>query len=403
MNENFKSNDNYTLKILEKMRDYNLLKQQLTPFTAVAFDWFYPEWGNPKKISLVVDIIKLSSKNGSYDFVDKKYTFDIELSSRKISKEKGTSKPSGLRHKTFSYDEEEQGIFERNLADVIMYILYNDILKDKEETILIQGPLWPKLIGRLGYRFIKKEITIAALTFKNEWLPLESLQNNTELNKKFNSKFYKIPDNNEYCQLADIQFSDGLSEAMKSWGLNAKDKIFYVLELFNQFPYEKEDILTCWIDKLKKIQEIISSSGIIIEEVGYIWLPFSLACAYDYCTHYGKRTSSRINQISERGTCYKPLYYYENDEIEMIAHGFSSIEITGRKTLLYKGLSDENLYGEIIKNIKDSSFLKSTYQTHKEQLENASTIDLRGDALSGFLRTARDNNVWDINLWRKII
>ena len=87
----------------------------------------------------------------------------------------------------------------------------------------------------------------------------------------------------------------------------------------------------------------------------------------------------------------------------MIAHGFSSIEITGRKTLLYKGLSDENLYGEIIKNIKDSSFLKSTYQTHKEQLENASTIDLRGDALSGFLRTARDNNVWDINLWRKII
>jgi hypothetical protein len=54
----------------------------------------------------------------------------------------------------------ESARLERCLADLLM-LLVQEELASKGKTILIQGPLFPKLLGRIGYRYPRRDLTIA--------------------------------------------------------------------------------------------------------------------------------------------------------------------------------------------------------------------------------------------------
>lgn len=54
----------------------------------------------------------------------------------------------------------ESDRLERCMADLIMLLIHKHLFT-KGRTILIQGPVFPKLVGRIGYRFPRSDLTIA--------------------------------------------------------------------------------------------------------------------------------------------------------------------------------------------------------------------------------------------------
>lgn len=401
----------YVGKILKEMERHELLKPPLPTYTAVAYDWYYPEWGKPQEITLVVRWNRVIKEGEEYKFQPplkekKEYEYKILLSGQRSQKSRGASEPIGLLPKTFSYDVDVQGIFERNIADILIAILYRDILPMGEKYILFQGPFLPKMIGRLGYRHIKKEVTIGALTFKNEWLPREPLLANTKLNEHFKRRFFKLLDKHaKYYQLADFQSPNGVSEVLKSWGLKKENEVSYLIELFCQFPCGEQSNNTLWINKLEQTQQVLSSLGLIFQEGEATYLPFSLATAYDYCKHHGKRPTKGMMELYKDRESYNYLYYYEEDIGEMAKRGFTWPEIIGRRTLLYEGIDEDKkeIFEGIKKNLKNIDKLREIYQEHETQFEGASAPDRRGNVLSGFLRKARGSGLWGVELWRKLV
>jgi len=60
--------------------------------------------------------------------------------------------------------------FERQVSDTLLWTLTEcGFSPDKRTTVVLQGPLLPKLRGRLSYRCISESISIFALTYQPEW------------------------------------------------------------------------------------------------------------------------------------------------------------------------------------------------------------------------------------------
>lgn len=74
------------------------------------------------------------------------------------------SSPIGLfRAKQLNISEKENERLERCLADLLMCFIHPH-LQESGATILIQGPPLSKLIGRIGYRYPRPDLTIAFVT-----------------------------------------------------------------------------------------------------------------------------------------------------------------------------------------------------------------------------------------------
>jgi hypothetical protein len=325
------------------------------------------------------------------------YVLDITLEEALGPKAKGASEPIGLIPKTFVYDEERRGIIERNLSDFLVALLYGEILKRDEKLIIFQGPFSPKLLGRLGYRNFNHDITLAAITFKNEWFPLNVPEANRRLNQDLDRNRFFI-DIERSCharkkafyQLADNKPSNGLEEVLKSWIAVANNRTVFILELFCQFPSGVElpdgSIKSPWITKLRAVQERLRFPGLVFEQSEPIWLPFALACAYDICRHYGRRLFKEPELVWK--DYWEYLSFYEEDTEEMYRAGWETAEVVGRRSLLYLAMFSPQIYNSM---------------QEKAGLTPADGEFNRGMNLSSAIKGERTKEKWHINQWREII
>jgi len=66
--------------------------------------------------------------------------------------------------------DQKAAAFERLLADAIQWLLANETFDSSHHNVvLLQGPLIPKLRGRLLYRGISTEVPIYTTTYQTEW------------------------------------------------------------------------------------------------------------------------------------------------------------------------------------------------------------------------------------------
>lgn len=380
-------------------------------YTAVAFDWYPTEMGKPYNITLIIKTVKVAETNVSEvnnggSFIIK---FDELESSQKV---KGSSEAVGLIPKTsFYYDENKTAVFERNLADIMIHILYK-VFDAGEECVIFAGPLFPKLAGRLGYRHFDRTKVLAAITFQTEWfpqVPVKSLLWNKMIMNELGNIFIKLPhekDKRAY-GCADIRSSNGLMETMKTWGIipSGKDedkKMLYALDVFCQFAYDSISQKSLWVDKLKTIKETFLFPGLVFVGGEALWLPFGLACAYDMCCKYGYRAIGETELIYRDKDHQGYIYYYERDVKRMYDSGtFTPIEVVLRRSYLYEAMYEDVIFRDLV-----NQALKLYMGDHGEiekEVKLANTIARRGSSLTKIVRNIFDKPDADVTLWRRII
>lgn len=390
MSKNSISNLDLLLTYLKKInKDWFISSiKEIPSYAVIGYNIEYPEAGNPSLIEF--DIGGMKSDKGEMqrlpsgvgenntEALYNVYKVQTGLKKTLLPKAKGVSEPLGILPKTFAYNEEVQGTIERNLSDVMMGILYKEILTENiPEIIIFQGPLFPKLIGRLGYRHLKKEITIAGITFKNEWIPPISSENydlmnalNSELQKKGMDKL-RIDGINEW-EISDVPVSNGIEETFKSWVLETK-RMKILLEIFCSFPYPR-----MWLEKLCKLIEIFRFPGVIMERGQPILLPFLMACSYDICRY--------PSFFVREGLKYQNLLLlFEEDVQEMYKVGWGPIKVGALRTMWYfKMLSDgkELFVGD-------------------RPISNGKRY--RAEKLENWIKNEKEKGEWKIDMWEKII
>lgn len=93
--------------------------------------------------------------------------------------------------------------FERLLADVLQGIVSDTLetYKDRKLYFVIQGPAFPKLLGRLSYRHLrnsKKKVSFYFMTFRRRFLTPSPLLKWEKSDKKFNGMIHgPLPSNHE--------------------------------------------------------------------------------------------------------------------------------------------------------------------------------------------------------------
>jgi len=402
----------YEKKVLEKL---GMLYERLrTPFrknpisyTSIAFDWYPTELGKPYSITLVVKIFKIS-KDDIHEVKNSK-SYIIEFDELSTSPGlKGASEAVGLIPKSsFYYDENKIAIFERNIADIITHLLFK-IFDSGEKCIILQGPLFPKLAGRFGYRHFDRDKILAAITFQPEWLPqvsVKSLIRNTKLMNALGNIFFKVPNENKSYGCADIKSKNGLIESFKTWGIiSPRDdkKMLYALDIFCQFPYDPVTQKSLWIDKLKIIKETFLFPGLLFENGEALWLPFGLACAYDRSIHYGYRPIGAIELIYHGSPHQEYLYYYERDVKQMYdSNKFTPVEVVGRRIYLYEAMHEKECFEDVVAEAK-KIYKRGRIEIEKE-ITKAKTIEMRGNLLTSIIKEIFDRPDSDVTLWKKII
>jgi len=133
---------------------------------AIAYEWVLPPIDfNDFDIALSVGLFdSLSSKPTAT-------TYHARLPSKKSPGRQ--SDVSGNLGLVFPVSDDGAGkraaASERLIADAIVWELAKVTYNDSETAILIQGPMLPKLRGRLLYRGIPKHISVWAITWQPEW------------------------------------------------------------------------------------------------------------------------------------------------------------------------------------------------------------------------------------------
>lgn len=372
-------------------------KEWFTPkppsYTAIAFDSYYPEWGNTREINIRVGIVRVNTEGG-IECPPRPYELKIALEGAAGPRAKGASEPMGLVPKTFAYDQEKQGVIERNLADFLTAVLYDEIRDGNTSLVLFQGPFFPKLLGRLGYRHISRATTLAALTFKHEWFPFESGEPNRRLNERFANRFLINVEKScdartgDFHQLADSRPSNGLEEVLKAWGVGASGQTVLVLELFCQFSSTPQSSgqESPWVVGLKAVQQTLRFPGTVFEQGEAVWLPVALACAYDQCRRHGWASPREFELM--KGGHWKYLGFYEEDVQTMYHTGWEAPEVVARRSLLYLGMHSARVY---------QSF------AHALGLGRAHDPVARGMNLSQGIGQERASGAWTIERWRELL
>lgn len=364
------------------------------PCAAIAYDWYYPNWGDTSKIDILINVVR-ADRQGKILILDDPYVLEIKLKKVPGTKARGSSEPIGLVPRAITYDKDALGIIERNMSDFFISLLYDDILVEDEGVVLFQGPFSPKLVGRLGYRHLPSKLTFAAITFKSEWFPLIVPDKNEKLNWKLNQRFLldiesSCGENNSYYQLADTSFSSGLNEVLKSWIVRESSKTVAIVEVFNQFNSEKvsadDSFVSPWVSKLKSICETWKYPSLIFENGLPVWLPFTLACSYDLCKRRERQASNEFDRTGREHLQY--IRFYEEDVEKMYANSWMPTEVVGRRTLLYLAMFDVDLYATLQKKIG---------------LEATQDQEHRGLNISSYIKDKRQAKKWSIDEWRKVI
>lgn len=128
--------------------------------TAVTYDWQLGEVHtlNAHKFDLATntEVDRLSAKYKSLTKSQEELRVDV-------------SSAIGLFQRKSEIGALESARLERCLADLLMLLVQAE-LSSKGKTILIQGPPFPKLIGRIGYRYPRCDLTIAFVSMDERFL-----------------------------------------------------------------------------------------------------------------------------------------------------------------------------------------------------------------------------------------
>jgi hypothetical protein len=398
---------NIEQKLLENL---NISKSSELPYAALCYDWL-PVEGDPSKITLLVLGVCVSEDNTvCHDLRKLEINFESSYSAFMT---KGASEAIGLLPKTYFYfDDTKTAIFERNLADILSYMA-SAFLNNGIRTIIFQGPLFPKLIGRLGYKHYARDITFSAITFNPIWFPLSH-----------SSSLVSVPQHPQDCILprrdgsistyrsVEIPLRNGLTETIKSFCVIAKDtdlSPFYFIDLFCQFPFDTERKKLLWSEKHGKVLRTFNSYGLVIFNGNILWLPFNLACAWDGCRII-KRAS--FEDLMGLQNFFEQLYTFEQDVAQMyrFSEPFSPVEIVGLRTYLAKASLDEQtrqvIEDKLLRVINNGSSA-NRYHHEKQKLKSSlEPVAWRGKCTASLLRYWREDlksqNKWNPSKWRDL-
>lgn len=159
--------------------------------TAIAYDWVIPPADTPDyDVTLILatcrvkfdpekpaDELAQTWKHASA--VDQIYHAQLPRSANALGLEDVSGTLGLLWPASDKLAERKAAAFERLLADTILWILAGESFHESERAIvLLQGPLIPKLRGRLLYRGVSDRIAIYTATYQTEWFKrIEGAQN----------------------------------------------------------------------------------------------------------------------------------------------------------------------------------------------------------------------------------
>lgn len=388
-------------------------RRPLFPFTytSIAFDWS-SELGKPYEINIVMRVSRVTDDDvKDYSSKTHRVHFDERAS---YTRSIGSSESVGLIPKSsFYYDETKVAVFERNLADILMNRVYN-LFREGESCILIQGPLFPKLAGRLGYRHLDRNLTVAAITYHPEWLPqvpVKSLTLSQEINSEFDDGcFFESKREKVTYKCVDIRPSNGLTESLRSWGVmdaKGEKRLIYAIDVFCQFPHDTDTQSSLWIDKLREVKSAFSYPGLIFRKGEAMWLPFGMACAVDSSQYYGYvQIGDPDDILRSLPDTKKYLAVYEQDAKSMYESNWKPAEIVGRRTYLYEALYETDLFQNIAKKGLDE--LTDEARKQQEPAVQAAldagneAIALRGPVLTALLNQIFIKQRAGVGAWKRL-
>ena len=117
------------------------------------------EWSPGEPHTLHAHKIDLAT-NAEVDFLSGKYK---PLSKSQEELRVDVSSAIGLFERKSEIGPHESARLERCLADLLMLLVQPEF-SSKGKTILVEGPPFPKLVGRIGYRYPRADLTIAFVT-----------------------------------------------------------------------------------------------------------------------------------------------------------------------------------------------------------------------------------------------
>ena len=188
---------------------------------AIAYDWVLAPI-DFNDFDLVVNIGQFDSTIDKVNVT----TYRARLPGRKNSRTQ--SDVSGNLGLVFPVSDDSAGkragVSERLIADALIWELSKIAFPDIETAILIQGPMLPKLRGRLLYRGVPKHIKIWGVTWQPEWFwRLEASQQLLENIEILQSKGIPL--------ISPMYPPQGIDRASRSWVCKRAEKAVYHFEL----------------------------------------------------------------------------------------------------------------------------------------------------------------------------
>lgn len=238
------------------------------------------------------------------------------------------------------YSKDKAAAFERLVSDSIIWGLSKiDFSKEFINIILIQGPLLPKLRGRLLYRALSDTIVMYTVTYQPEWF------NRLEAAQTTFSRLQKtIPDSHISPIISPTYPPKGIDSSTRSWiAISSERK-----------PYHFEVISNTWdccnnpewlVGRQEEIKNVVSEKFLCKPEDNLITLPGPLAIATKSANENIQLEEKFMVFLSHCDNCIKEnIHPFKSKELEEVKRIFEpAIKRSG------KGISPDNEGSETLK------------------------------------------------------
>lgn len=150
--------------------------------------------------------------------------------------------------------------FERMLADALMATIHRIIEEHPKARIVIQGPAFPKLLGRLSYRNMRDgDLDILFMTFRRRFLtPSPLLRHEVLSDKSLGYLYGPIPSFHEEAYTRKYYLLPAMSENQLSFPIASGHYCPLLIELFEQNVTSSREA------DLQRLEELLEGLGVNI-------------------------------------------------------------------------------------------------------------------------------------------
>lgn len=231
------------------------------------------------------------------------------------------------------YSKDKAAAFERLVSDSIIWGLSKmDFSKEFINIILIQGPLLPKLRGRLLYRALSDNMVVYTVTYQPEWF------NRLEAAKTTFSRLQKT--------MTNIQTSPKISTAYPPKGVDSSTRSWLAISSERK-PYHFEVISNTWdccnnpewiSDRQEEIKMVVSDKFLYKPDQNTITLPGPLAVATKSVIENIQLEKDYMELLSYSDNCIKEnIYPFKGENLAAVKKIFELAIIS-----VGKGISPDN-------------------------------------------------------------